>query len=214
MWPTRTGRVSDRASVGPGEYRVGRARRRGNQPRQRGVVLTGLSRLARWSDPADRSPAEIHRRRTPAVWVHSPEVGRTGQEPSTRPRTVRMCVGCRHRTDKSELLRVVLVRDGDAASLLPDPSGRAPGRGAHVHPTRECFGLAERRRAFHRALRAEGPVDLEQLRRYIATRDVEEQGATTTRQSDRPALVPNASPDEGGTQRRVAPEQESGSSGS
>ncbi|WP_115848983.1 YlxR family protein [Thermasporomyces composti] len=125
-----------------------------------------------------------------------------------------MCVGCRHRTDKSELLRVVLVRDGDAAWVLPDASGRAPGRGAHVHPTRECFGLAERRRAFPRALRAEGPVDLEVLRRYIAARDVEGQGATTTRQPDRPALVPNASPDEGDTRRRVTPEQESGSSGS
>ncbi len=37
--------------------------------------------------------------------------------------------------------------------VRPDPDGSAPGRGAHLHPTTECYDLAVRRRAFARALR-------------------------------------------------------------
>jgi uncharacterized protein len=77
---------------------------------------------------------------------------------------VRTCVGCRVRAAKSALLRVVAV-DG---ALLPDPRGRSTGRGAHVHPTAECVLLAERRRAFPRALRLDGPLDLSALLDYVA----------------------------------------------
>jgi predicted RNA-binding protein YlxR (DUF448 family) len=51
--------------------------------------------------------------------------------------------------------------------LVPDPRGRLPGRGAHLHPDPECLDLAERRRAFGRALRLGGPVDLTEVRRYL-----------------------------------------------
>ncbi|MGH3510254.1 MAG: YlxR family protein [Nocardioidaceae bacterium] len=67
-----------------------------------------------------------------------------------------MCIGCRQRTAKFELLRVVVGVDG---TLVPDPAGRAPGRGAHLHPTLGCLELARRRRAFPRALRVEGGLD-------------------------------------------------------
>ena len=70
----------------------------------------------------------------------------------TRP--VRTCVGCRRRATKQELLRVVADDLGDGLEVVPDPKGRAPGRGAHLHPTPECLELALRRRAFARALRA------------------------------------------------------------
>ena len=68
---------------------------------------------------------------------------------------MRTCVGCRERSAKSDLLRV--VADGDR--LVPDPSGRLPGRGASVHPDPRCVTLAEKRRAFPRALRLPGPLD-------------------------------------------------------
>ena len=71
---------------------------------------------------------------------------------STQP--VRTCVGCRKRTARAELLRVVVdVRDG-GLEVVPDPKRSAPGRGAHLHPTPHCLELALRRRAFTRALRA------------------------------------------------------------
>lgn len=76
---------------------------------------------------------------------------------------VRTCVGCRKRSASSELLRVVVAVDEDQVVLVPDPRHRAPGRGAHLHPRYECLDLAERRRAFPRALRVAGPLDLTAL---------------------------------------------------
>ncbi|HXH77907.1 YlxR family protein [Nocardioides sp.] len=67
---------------------------------------------------------------------------------------MRICVGCRARAAKSELLRVVVGSDAQGQpAVCPDPRGTAPGRGAHLHPTAQCYDLAVRRRAFPRALR-------------------------------------------------------------
>jgi predicted RNA-binding protein YlxR (DUF448 family) len=85
---------------------------------------------------------------------------------SGTPGPVRTCVGCRRRAPASDLLRVV-ARDG---SVLPDEGRREPGRGAHLHPTIACLEQAERRRAFPRALRAEGALDLALLRAHLARR--------------------------------------------
>ena len=76
---------------------------------------------------------------------------------------MRTCVGCRERTAKTALLRV--VSDGDR--LVPDPAGRLPGRGASVHPDPRCVDLAEKRRAFPRALRLAGPLDLSTVREAV-----------------------------------------------
>ncbi|PKH44166.1 DUF448 domain-containing protein [Nocardioides alpinus] len=75
------------------------------------------------------------------------------------PGPVRTCVGCRARATVSELLRVVAGSDAEGRpALVPDPDHRAPGRGAHLHPTQECWQLAVRRRAFSRALRSGVPL--------------------------------------------------------
>ena len=74
---------------------------------------------------------------------------------------VRTCIGCRQRAAKHELLRVTAGSDPDGlAAVVPDPTATAPGRGAHLHPTTECYDLAVRRRAFSRALRLAGPSGL------------------------------------------------------
>jgi predicted RNA-binding protein YlxR (DUF448 family) len=44
-------------------------------------------------------------------------------------------------------------------AVVPDPDGTAPGRGAHLHPTAECYDLAVRRKAFARALRHQPGVE-------------------------------------------------------
>ncbi|MCP2256898.1 hypothetical protein LX15_000581 [Streptoalloteichus tenebrarius] len=79
---------------------------------------------------------------------------------------VRTCVGCRLRAVAAELLRVV-VEDG---SLVPDPRRGRPGRGAWLHPDPECLRLAERRRAFPRALRVPGPLDAAAVREHLEQR--------------------------------------------
>ena len=74
-------------------------------------------------------------------------------------------MGCRKRAQASELLRVVAVVRGvagsgeDLVAVEPDPARIRPGRGAHVHPDQACLALAERRRAFGRALRVPGVID-------------------------------------------------------
>ncbi|MGI5357790.1 YlxR family protein [Streptomyces sp. CA-252508] len=75
----------------------------------------------------------------------------------------RTCVGCRERAAKRDLLRIVLIK-GECA---PDPRGTLPGRGAYVHPASVCLDQAVRRRAFPRALRVQGPLDVADVRRYV-----------------------------------------------
>ena len=93
-----------------------------------------------------------------------------------RAEPVRTCVGCRRRAAKSDLLRIVVedTDDGETRRLVPDPRGRRSGRGAHLHPDPECLALAERRRAFGRALRVEGPLDASPVREHVLTQPVAE----------------------------------------
>jgi predicted RNA-binding protein YlxR (DUF448 family) len=83
---------------------------------------------------------------------------------------IRTCIGCRRRAAKNELLRVVAGSDaGGQPVISPDPNGRAPGRGAHLHPTSECLDQAVRRRAFTRALRVTVTLSDVPLREHLAT---------------------------------------------
>jgi predicted RNA-binding protein YlxR (DUF448 family) len=63
---------------------------------------------------------------------------------------------------------VVAVEADDVWCVVPDPGRRLPGRGANVHPEPSCLDLAERRRAFPRALRRSGPLDTAALREFVA----------------------------------------------
>ncbi|TFB81411.1 YlxR family protein [Terrimesophilobacter mesophilus] len=72
---------------------------------------------------------------------------------------VRTCLGCRRRADRSALVRVV-ARDGE---VVVDRSGTLPGRGAWVHPARECIDIAIQRKAFGRALRVQSGLATRQV---------------------------------------------------
>ncbi|WP_148574484.1 YlxR family protein [Nocardioides caldifontis] len=76
---------------------------------------------------------------------------------------VRTCVGCRRRAAKADLLRVV----AEGGEAIPDPRRRAPGRGAHLHPTPECLELALRRRALPRALRVSQGLGTKRLEEHV-----------------------------------------------
>jgi predicted RNA-binding protein YlxR (DUF448 family) len=86
-----------------------------------------------------------------------------------RRSSVRTCIGCRERAEKLELLRVVVGDRGAGREVVPDPAGRAPGRGAHLHPTPECLELAVRRRAFPRALRSEPGLATTAVEEFVRT---------------------------------------------
>ncbi|UED86932.1 YlxR family protein [Streptomyces profundus] len=75
----------------------------------------------------------------------------------------RTCVGCRQRLSRDGLLRVVVIED----RCVPDLRGTLPGRGAYVHPMPACLEQAVRRRAFPRAFRVQGPLDVGPLRSAV-----------------------------------------------
>lgn len=70
---------------------------------------------------------------------------------------VRTCVGCRQEAAKGSLLRLVRGADG---TVLLDAGGRAPGRGAYLHPGQPCIEQARRRRTLERALKGKVPDTL------------------------------------------------------
>ena len=85
-------------------------------------------------------------------------------EPASTPLgPVRTCVGCRARASADDLLRVVVV----AGAVVPDPRRGFTGRGAWLHRSMECLRLAERRKAFPRALRVPGPLAVEALVEHL-----------------------------------------------
>lgn len=86
------------------------------------------------------------------------------------------------RAAKADLIRLVLIRHGPTPVVAPDAGGSAPGRGAHLHPTTACLDLAERRRAFTRSLRVDGPLDVSAVREYV-----ESQATRTAARPARPA---------------------------
>ena len=62
----------------------------------------------------------------------------------------RTCVGCRTRSPKRDLLRLVRTADG---VVRIDEDGDAAGRGAYVHPEDACVERALQRDAIARSLR-------------------------------------------------------------
>ena len=69
----------------------------------------------------------------------------TGNKPQ------RSCLGCGATRDKGNLLRFVLGPDG---VLTPDLKGKLPGRGAYTCPSRECLGLAVKKKRFAGSFKA------------------------------------------------------------
>ncbi|RBY82129.1 hypothetical protein DQ238_05935 [Geodermatophilus sp. TF02-6] len=110
-------------------------------------------------------------------------------------------MGCRKRAPVTDLLRVV-ARNG---AVVPDPRRTLPGRGASLHPTPECLHAAERRRAFVRALRSSGPVEVGPLRVHVlgAPSAAPADGEPGTGDSERPTDRTNtAGPVPGRSARR------------
>lgn len=93
------------------------------------------------------------------------------QTADARPEKVRerTCIGCRKRSSPTDLLRMTV----SGGLVLPDPGRRAPGRGAHLHPATGCLDLAERRKAFPRAFKVPGPLELTLVRELVEQQEQE-----------------------------------------
>ena len=67
----------------------------------------------------------------------------------------RTCVGCRQRSQRADLLRIV----SKSNVLAFDQQKNMPGRGAWIHPNSDCLALAIQRNAFGRALKLSKQID-------------------------------------------------------
>jgi predicted RNA-binding protein YlxR (DUF448 family) len=72
---------------------------------------------------------------------------RRGPRPKHIPE--RTCVGCATVTVKRGLVRIVRQPDGE---VRPDPTGKAPGRGAYLHADRACWETAFKKKQLERSL--------------------------------------------------------------
>lgn len=79
------------------------------------------------------------------------------QQKPKRKKPIRMCVGCRERFLKQELIRVVRVPDGQ---IVIDDKGKVSGRGAYVCKNAQCLSKAVKTRALQRALEVDIGNDL------------------------------------------------------
>ncbi len=74
---------------------------------------------------------------------------------------MRMCVACRERKPKKELIRIVLLPSG---LVEVDPGGKKPGRGAYICKSRTCLERALAAHRIERGLKREvAPEVLEAL---------------------------------------------------
>ncbi|MFW0784728.1 YlxR family protein [Gordonia sp. CPCC 206044] len=93
---------------------------------------------------------------------------RTPRDVSSRHVPVRTCVGCRHRAEATDLVRIVARRGDEPPTIVVDHARTMPGRGAWLHPRRDCVDAAVRRKAFVSALRVPGlTVDPDDLAEAI-----------------------------------------------
>lgn len=69
----------------------------------------------------------------------------------------RSCVACRTPRPKRDLVRVVRSPQG---TVVVDPTGRLPGRGAYLCTSAECWDLARRKRSLEQALGVAIPDDV------------------------------------------------------
>lgn len=67
----------------------------------------------------------------------------------------RTCIGCRTVEDPDHLVRLTVQTEATGTVVVIDHKRSLGGRGAWLHPTRQCAEKAERRRAFNRAFKAQ-----------------------------------------------------------
>lgn len=83
-----------------------------------------------------------------------------------RPRRVpqRTCIACRAEEGKRGLIRVVRTPD---SRVVVDPTGKANGRGAYIHPIRSCWEKALKGGTIRNALKITPAMDdIEALRAF------------------------------------------------
>ncbi|MFQ5472282.1 MAG: RNase P modulator RnpM [Dehalococcoidia bacterium] len=84
------------------------------------------------------------------TWMSKVAAAPNASAPTRRRLPQRTCVSCRTTTNKRDLVRLVRTGEGD---VNPDPTGKAPGRGAYLCQEQACWDKAVKTGVLERALR-------------------------------------------------------------
>jgi len=68
-----------------------------------------------------------------------------------------MCVACRARKEKEELLKIVKNKDD---SIAIDEKGKLNGRGAYVCNNNECIAKCIKTKSFNRSFKGNVPIEI------------------------------------------------------
>lgn len=80
-----------------------------------------------------------------------------------RKQPVRSCIACRMSGGKERFVRIVKTPEG---SIEVDLTGKRPGRGTYICPTKECVALALKKKSIEKGLRRQVPEQVvEEIRR-------------------------------------------------
>ena len=85
---------------------------------------------------------------------------------------LRQCAGCGEMKEKSQLFRIVCVKNDDfTRSFMPDESMKAQGRGVYICKNEQCISKAEKSKRFKRFLGAEVESICAQLKNELKDRE-------------------------------------------
>ena len=88
------------------------------------------------------------------------------QSPRVKHIPQRTCIACRQTAGKRGLIRLVRTDQG----VLVDPTGKKAGRGAYIHPNRQCIEMVLQGNRLNQALRTGITVeDRNRLQEFLAT---------------------------------------------
>lgn len=88
------------------------------------------------------------------------------QNPRVKHVPQRTCIACRQIGGKRGLIRIVRTEQGVAI----DPTGKKAGRGAYIHPNRECVQMVVNSNRLNQALRTNITAeDRNRLQEFLAT---------------------------------------------
>ena len=98
--------------------------------------------------------------------VASAKMDKKKQSPRVKHIPQRTCIACRQTAGKRGLIRIVRTDQG----VMVDPTGKKAGRGAYLHPNRQCIEAVLQSNRLNQALRTAITVeDRNHLQEFLAT---------------------------------------------
>ncbi len=84
----------------------------------------------------------------------------------TRKLPLRVCVGCKEKKNKKELVRIVKTPEG---TIEVDFAGKKAGRGAYICPQEKCLDIAIKKKSLEKSLKQSlTQIILEELKESLS----------------------------------------------